>query len=235
MKNSLLRRLTLSAAASAAFFLIAIGGVAAQPTHMAGSHGWHHRTDPDRALLTDAYGRLSAELTTGTLGDVKLADLEKSLQAISVARQKYAYIKRSEALSFIAPGMGQFKNGAPLAGSLFLAGNIAVIGVTLFGAYALLPSDLQLNNLNWFTTPYSSVETAFESHTFVQYLPSMGVMLGGMIVDHVLRLVSANNAGALAREAVKSGKVTFEPAPVLVPLAGPNGRWGLGMGFGMRF
>ncbi len=193
--------------------------------------GWRHH-DPDRAILAQAYAKALAQMGEGSLGDVKLGQLEHIFGQLSIARQQYAYVKRSEIASYFVPGAGQFMNGAPGAGALFLSGNIAVIAGTALGAYFLLPSDLHLDQLNWFTAPYATVKTSFESHSFVDYLPSIAMVVGGSIVDQILRAAAAKNAGSLARERVSEGKIIFRPEPLFLPPEGWRGGWGAG--FGMR-
>ncbi len=231
MKNH--HRIGIVAALMAVGFLTAGSlSVSAQP--LGGGKGWRH-SDPDRAILDSAYAKVLAQMGDKSLADVKLADIERALGKLSVARQQFAYIKRSELASFFIPGAGQFMNGAPLAGTLFLTGNVAVIAGTILGAYFLLPSDLHLDQLNWFTSPYANVEASFKSHSFVDYLPSLAMVVGGSIVDHVLRVAAAKNAGSLARERVSEGKVTFRPEPLFLPPAGGRGAWGMGVGMGVWF
>ena len=210
-------------------FLAGALSVSAQPA--GGPPGWRH-PDPDRAILAQAYAKALSQLGDRTLGDVKLAELERVFGELSIARQEYAYVKRSEIASYFIPGAGQFMNGAPGTGALFLTGNVAVIAGTALGAYFLLPSDLHLDQLNWFTAPYATVKSSFEGHSFVDYLPSLAMVVGGSIVDQILRAVAAKNAGSLARERVSEGKVTFQPEPLFLPPEGWRGEWGIG--FGMR-
>ncbi len=60
----------------------------------------------------------------------------------------------------------------------------------------------------------------------VDYLPSLGVLAAGAVVDRVLGHFSARGAARLAEKHVLDGTKSFEP--VLIT----SGR---GLGFGMRF
>lgn len=231
------RRGTITRGALSGVVLLVLGAAVAfgQP---AGADPWGgrgQRPDPDRAILTDAYAKVTSQLGDRRLGEVKLSELEKLLGTLSIARQEWAYVKRSEAASYFFPGAGQYLNGAPGTGTLFLAGNLAVIAGTIVGAYFLLPSDLHLDRLNWFTAPFSTVKSSFEGHSFVDYLPTLGVLLGGVVVDQILRVASASNAGGLARERVRDGTVTFRPEPLILPPVWGRGPWSYGVGMGLWF
>ena len=214
--------------------LFLVGALTASAQPAGGTAGWRHH-DPDRAILAQAYAKALAQMGEGSLGDVKLGQLEHIFGQLSIARQQYAYVKRSEIASYFVPGAGQFMNGAPGAGALFLTGNIAVIAGTVLGAYFLLPSNLHLDQINWFTAPYATVKSSFESHSFVDYLPSIAMVVGGSIVDQILRVAAAKNAGSLARERVSEGKVIFQPEPLFMPPEGWHGGWGVGFGMRARF
>lgn len=164
------------------------------------------------------------------LGTLTGTEIRKVLDELSIARQKEAYVRRSEFASLMIPGAGQFMNHAPTSGALFLAGDIAVAAGTVVGAYFLLPSDLRFGSTNYFTDSFNTIKNNWMNHSFVDYLPSMAVAAGGMLVDHIIRRIAADNAGSLARENIRTGKVTFRPEPfLLVP-----GRLGPRFGFGWR-
>ena len=104
-----------------------------------------------------------------------------------------------------------------------------VTGVgTLLGAYFLLPADLQFTQLNYFTEPYSAIEGAWKDQSFVDLLPSMGVLAGGGLVQAKLRGVSSNHAAKLAEQNIAAGNITFEPK--LTVLHGGPAAMGFGMG-----
>ncbi len=140
----------------------------------------------------------------------------------------HRYIERSGRASFIIPGAGQFINKEPLSGSLFLAAHLGVIGGTLAGAYFLLPQDLQFVNTDYLNESLTTINDRWNSHSFQDYLPSVSVLVGGSIVDMILRTISSRNAEKLAREKVKSGAVK----PRLYFLR-EKGGFGFGMHMGM--
>ena len=171
-----------------------------------------------------------------TLGSMTVGDLEKLEGQISVAIQKEEYVRRTAAASFFLPGLGQFRTGDTTNGALFLAGDLAVAAGALLGTYFLLPSNVQFSSLNYLNTPLSSIRSTWESNTLTDYAPSIAMAVGGMAVEMVLRWAASKNAASDAREAVASGKVTFQPElfPLFGPV-GPDGRMGMGMGFGLRW
>jgi hypothetical protein len=114
-------------------------------------------------------------------------------------------------LSFMAPGLGELKNGDVGAGALFLLADTAVAVGALLGSYFLLPEDLRFSQLDYFNTPFDDIRGRWESHTFMDYLPTMAVMAGGWFVSGGLRALSAKRAGKAARRSIEAGDVTFEP------------------------
>lgn len=178
-----------------------------------------------RNLLNQTRGRRIDTLTG--------AQIRKALDELSVARQKEAYVRKSELASLFVPGAGQFLNHAPATGALFLGGDLAVAASTLVGAYFLLPSQLQFGQTNYITDSFSSIKTKWMSYGLKDYLPSAAVFAGGMILDHVIRHLAAENAGKLAQQNIKEKKVTFKPEPFLV-MPGPFGPR-VGFGWMMRF
>jgi stage V sporulation protein SpoVS len=173
--------------------------------------------------VAEAIAAITAERGTSELGTMTAADVEAAVARLSVAMQQEAWIRGSAMSSLALPGLGQFMNRDPLGGSLYLAGSAAVTVGTLVGAWFLLPADVQGG---WFTTPIGALEAAFASHTIVEYLPSLGVMAAGAVVDAVLRCLSATAGASLAERRVRDGTVGFEP--VLISS-------GKGMGLGVKF
>ncbi|MCX7029917.1 MAG: hypothetical protein NTU62_07315 [Spirochaetes bacterium] len=167
---------------------------------------------------------LAADRGTSQLGSMTVADVEKALARLSVAMQQEAWIHGSAMSSLALPGLGQFLNRDPLGGSLYLVGSAAVAAGTLVGAYFLLPPNLRV--MNWFTEPIASLENDFEANSVGEYLPSLGIMAVGAVVDAVLRCVSAAGAARLAERRVLDGTVSFEPMLITS---------GKGMGFGVKF
>jgi hypothetical protein len=146
------------------------------------------------------------------VGTLTVADLQKIAERINIAEQKVRYVRKARWTSFMFPGAGQFMTGDPAGGSLYLAGDFVLVAGTLVGAYFLLPSDLQFGpSMNYFTDPYNHITAAWGSHSFVDYLPSMGVLAGGFILKHVLGWFSSEDAARRARENVDNGTVTFTP------------------------
>ena len=135
----------------------------------------------------------------------------------------------------LIPGLGQFKNGDPLAGTLFLLGDLAVTAGTAVGLYFLLPPELRSDQLDYFSTPYADIhaawETAAANATMAQTLPFWGVATGGMILKHIVSHVSARHAARLAVSNIERGGVTFEPRAGFI--GSFHGR--PGPGFGLRY
>jgi len=168
------------------------------------------------------------------LGTMTLGDLEKIAGEASISIQKEAYIRGARTASWIVPGAGQFRTGDTLGGALFWGGDLALLGATVVGFYYALPSNVQFGSLDYLNTPLSSIRTTWASNTLSDYAPSIGVALGGMAARLVLRWFASRHAEADARQAIESGKVTFQP--MLVPFFGPMGLAGRpGMGFGLRW
>jgi len=174
--------------------------------------------------VAEALAALAADRGVSELGSMTVADVEKAVARLSVAMQQAAWIHGSAMASLALPGLGQFLNRDPLGGSLYLAGSAAVAAGTLVGAYFLLPPNLRV--VNWFTEPIGALESYFKSNNAVDYLPSIGVMAAGAVVDAVLRCISASGAARLAERKVLDGTVSFEP--VLITS-------GKSVGFGVRF
>jgi hypothetical protein len=216
----------------ACIFLSLAAGAFALP----GGPGFMGPGDASSAALNSEITGILDQQAATQIGTMTVGDMEKLAGQISIAIQKEQYVRRAGMASMMLPGMGQFKTGDSLNGSLFLAGDIAVFAGTLLGAYFLLPSNVQLASMDYLNTPLSSIRTTWESNTLSEYGPSIAVAVGGMAVQMLLRWVSARNAREDARQAIDNGKVTFQPE--LVPLfgpMGPGGMYGMGMGMGFRW
>ncbi|MGA2479063.1 MAG: hypothetical protein ABSG63_09985 [Spirochaetia bacterium] len=162
--------------------------------------------------LTQELSAALQDMSTAQLGTLTVADLEQIAGRISIAVQKIHYVRKVRNASFMFPGAGQFMTGDPVGGSLYLAGDLAVVAGTIVGAYFALPSDLHFSSsLNYFTSPYNQITAAWGSHSFVDYLPSVGVLAGGFIVKAVLGHFSAVDAARRARQNIDNGTVTFTP------------------------
>ncbi len=171
---------------------------------------------PAHFKLMGEYGKsereaFRAEFADKTLGDLSGSELVSWADRLSVARQKDAWLASSMRSSMMFPGKGQFMNGDGLGGGLFTAAHLATIAGTLVGWYMVLPSDLKFDQLNYLTDSFSTIKTRWENRSFMDYLPSMGVMAGGMAVDMIWRIWSAHSALSLAKAGIDEGKVKFEP------------------------
>jgi len=162
------------------------------------------------------------------LGTLTVGDLEKLAGRVSIVVQKIEYVQKVRRASFMFPGAGQFMEGDAAGGTAFLAGNLAIVTGTLIGAYFLLPTNVQFRDLDYFHAPLGSIRTAWEGNSLVDYLPSIGVFAGGMILRAVLGHFSAENAESEARASIAEGKVTFTPNLDVFY------RGGLGLGLGVR-
>jgi hypothetical protein len=164
------------------------------------------------------------EMSAAQLGTLTVADVVELASRISIAEQKVRYVQKARMASFMLPGAGQLMAGDAVGGSLYLAGDVLLFAGTVVGSYFLLPADLQFGSLDYLNSPVSTIKSLWESHSVVDYLPTWGVMAGGMLLKAVLGHLSARSAAEEARANVSSGKVTFTPDLQFV---------GLGMGPGM--
>lgn len=143
------------------------------------------------------------------VADLTVGDLKALAEAQSVERQERRYVHGAAVSSFLVPGLGQFKTGDAVGGTLNLAGHIALVGGTLYGAWALLPSDLQ--DLDLSHGARKDLMRNYWLHEPGKVAASAGVMVGGMTVALVHRFWAASDAGEKAEANLASGKVTFEP------------------------
>jgi hypothetical protein len=167
---------------------------------------------------------IAAELGGKAIGEFSLNELGPYEMRLRLAAQKDAYVERSAMASMRLPGSGQFKNGDTAGGSLFLAAHIATVAGSLVGEYFLLPANLRFDKLDYLNSSLSDIKTAWGGHSLVDYLPSMGIALAGMIVDGGLKVWSASSAYAEAKASVDSDKAKLRP------LMGPGF-----IGMGMRY
>lgn len=129
-------------------------------------------------------------------------------------------------------------NDDPASGTFFLLTDIAVITGTLIGAYYLLPDELKFDRLNYFRDSSATINERWENQSFMDMLPTMGVIAGGIVISGIVRLISATHAGKLAQRNIAEGKIQFEPKLILPAFDsseehGSNqGGFGLGMGIG---
>lgn len=166
----------------------------------------------------------AAELSSAQVGSMTMEDIEKITAHIAIAVQKERYVQKVRAASFTLPGVGQFIAGDNLGGWLFVAWDVTVLAGTLLSAYFVLPANVQFGSLDYLNSPLSTIRSAWASNSLVSYLPLAGVLAGGMILETVLRYVSADNAATTARKNIAEGKITFQPTLDLM-----DGVLGLGM------
>jgi len=165
------------------------------------------------------------------IGDLTIGEAEELLGEISIAYQKAAFVAKSRAMSMMLPGLGQFMNHDVGIGVLFLSADLLVGAGTLLGAYFLLPDKLRFDQLNYFTDSYATIKGQWETQSFVDFLPSIGVLAGGGLIQAVLRGVSSRHAAALAEQNIAEGNITFEPKVYMLPF-GPGA---MGFGMGMKY
>jgi len=143
------------------------------------------------------------------LADLTVADLWALNQASSVSFQQQFYVHSAAAASFLVPGLGQFKTGDPLSGTLHLAGQAALAAGTVYAAWSLLPGDLRNTALSgdqrrslweqyWQTSPSQVAGTA-------------AVLAGGLTLSLIHSVWAARDARERAQANLADGKVSFEP------------------------
>jgi hypothetical protein len=169
------------------------------------------------------------EQMSGTqIGSLTVGELVKAAERVSLASQKIRYVQRARMASMMLPGTGQFMTGDALGGSLFLAADLAVMAGTMIGAYYLLPASVQFMSFDYMNRPMMDIHTAWLTNSISSYLPSIGVMAGGMVLKGVLGHFAAQGAAIRARANIADGKVTFSPRIGFFDS-------GFGMGMMMRY
>lgn len=164
------------------------------------------------------------ELGAKKLGDFSVEELAALRDRLSIARQKDEYVHRIATESRFLPGLGQFELGDAGSGFGFLALNLGVIAGTLTAVYYSLPSDLRFDRLDYFRDSASTIRNTWYNHSFTDYLPAIGVLAGGMLIDQIVRHLASEHARGEAIQAVDQGRVTFAP------------RIGIGfMGFALQY
>jgi hypothetical protein len=167
---------------------------------------------------------IEGELGAKKLGDFNVGDLVVLRDRLSVAEQKDKYVDRIASESFFLPGLGQFQVGDTASGVGFLTMDVAAIAGTLVAVYYCLPADLRFDRIDYFRDSVSTIQDAWNGHSFTDYLPAFGAFIGGMIVDQAVRHWASAHARREAVQAVDEGKVQFTPII------------GIGfMGFGVKY
>ena len=97
--------------------------------------------------VAEAVAALAEDRGGSELGAMTVADIEKAVARLSVAMKQEAWIRGSGMASLALPGLGQYLNHDPLAGSLYLAGSLAV------GASWFVLKDYQKDRIRTFLDP----------------------------------------------------------------------------------
>ncbi len=155
--------------------------------------------------------KIQTELGQQKLGDLDVAALASLRERLSIAQQKDEYVGSISLHSAVLPGIGQFETGDTASGLGFMALNLAVIAGTLVGVYYSLPGDLRFDRIDYFRSSFSSISDAWNGHSIADYLPACGVLLGGAIIDGIIRWWSSQAAGQGATRQVDSGSLKFTP------------------------
>jgi hypothetical protein len=172
-------------------------------------------TDDEFAFLTAEIEKVLMKNADRDIGSFTLKELHGLASDLSIRYQELAYIKKVRFASLMLPGAGQYMNGDALSGTLFLFGDIAITAGTLIGSYFLLPEPVRFESIDYLNDSYAVIENAWKSLSFVDILPALGVFTGGMIVNGILRIVSANHAGEQAKEKIAAQEIQFEARPFL--------------------
>ncbi len=192
--------------------VVGAGGAFAQPAWQQ-----HRGEEPEIAFsLSGPYakaelGAIRTELGDQAFGDLTLARLAPFWTRLNLALSKDQYLERVSKMSMLLPGAGQFKNGDTSKGVGFLSLHAVAVTGTLAGFYFLLPSDLRFDRLDYFNTAFRDIHDAWEAHSFNDYLPSIGALVAGTLLDMGIRFWAAGDAYAGAREAVDSGRAELKP------------------------
>ncbi len=144
------------------------------------------------------------------MSDLTVGDYKALAEAWSVQRQESWYVHSAAAASFLVPGLGQFKVGDPVGGTLNLAAHLALVGGTMYGVWALLPSDLQSTSLSH-KARHELMQDYWASDPG-KIAPAMGVMAGGVVLSVVHSVWASKDAKAKALANLESDAVSFEPA-----------------------
>jgi hypothetical protein len=154
---------------------------------------------------------IDTEMNTKKLGDFSVGDLVVLRERLSVAEQKDRYVNRIATESFFLPGLGQFQVGDTASGMGFLTMDLAAIAGTLVAVYYFLPADLRFDRIDYFRDSASRIQDAWNGHSFTDFLPACGALLGGLIVDQTIRHWASAHARREAVQAVDRGRVQFTP------------------------
>jgi hypothetical protein len=145
------------------------------------------------------------------LGELRIRDVRDLLAEASVRMQEVQFLGDVRHASLWMPGAGHIKAGDGGRGAGYLAANIALTAGTLVGAYFLLPSEVRFDELSYFGDSFQEIEAAWKGQSFVDVLPSIGVVAGGFAVRALLGYFAAESAGRFAAARIRDGEIRFEP------------------------
>jgi hypothetical protein len=166
--------------------------------------------DPGPYLRAEI-GRIQTDLAAQKIGDIEVATLLSVRDRLSIASQKDTYVRDIGLQSLLLPGLGMIRVGDTAGGIGFMAADLAVVAGTLVAAYYSLPSDLRFDRIDYFNDSVSTINDAWRSHSFTEYLPAFGVAMAGTILDQTIRHWSAAVSRRQAAQAIDEGRVTFSP------------------------
>ena len=181
----------------------------------------------DMEFLHDEMSAVMDRYSDRPIGEMTFSEMEEMQGEISIVQQKMFFVHKSKIASFIKPGAGQFINGEKGAGALFLTADLVLFAGKLVGTYFMLPAELQFDQIDYFNDSYTSIKAGWESMSFMDLLPAVGVMAGASLLQTGLRAISSKQAGRLAVETIKSGSKSFEAHISPMPFKG--GMMGMGM------
>jgi hypothetical protein len=168
--------------------------------------------DAEIASVEAEYGAGAYDgFAAGKFGDITLNQMVPIWGRLNVAVQKDNYVTRAGTMSFILPGLGQFATGNVGLGVGMLSVHVTVIAGSLYWAYLCLPADLRFDKLDYAGSSCETIKTAWNSHDLKDYLPSIGALAAGMVVDFAVRAWSASSARDEAKDYIDRGQVKFKP------------------------
>ena len=207
--------------------LVAVGSASAfaQPAWMENS-GMAQWSDFSLSgpYAKEALSTIKSELGDRDFGNLSIAQLSPYWTRLNLALSKDQYLEQTSKMSMIMPGAGQFKNGDTSKGIGFLSLHLATVAGTLTSFYFLLPADIRFDKLDYLDTSLKGIHDAWQAHSINDYLPSMGALLVGGILDIGIRLWASHDAYSGAKAVIESGKAELKP------VLGPGY-----LGFGMSF
>lgn len=185
----------------------AVAGPKGSMGHDDMGYAWRSADD----YFPQEFAKLRTELSDVAFGELTLERLAPFAARLELAAAKDERVTQAASASFFLPGAGQFMNGDPGAGSLFALGHLALIGALAYSWYTCLPADLQFDELNYLSASFADIEARWMAHGLEDYLPSIGIFMGGMILDMAYRFASAESARRGARAGIDAGRIKVEP------------------------